>query len=298
MKLLILGGEGMLGHKAFQVLGKRFDVWVTFREREPLWQQHPIYAELNRTQTVGGVDAMDLASVKHALDLVRPDAVLNCIGIIKQRDEAKAAIPAIAVNALFPHQLADLCQAVGARLIHISTDCVFSGQRGNYAESDAPDPADLYGRSKLLGELDRRGALTLRTSMIGWELKHRLGLIEWFAAQRGRTIKGYRRAIYSGLTTAVLAALIGDLIETQPRLEGLYHVASEPIDKHTLLVRLRDALDWRDVDIEADDEFKCDRSLDGSRFEQETGWRAPGWDAMIQGLASEWDAYARWRQLK
>jgi dTDP-4-dehydrorhamnose reductase len=296
VRLLILGGDGMLGHKAFQVLGKRFEVDVTFRERDGLWQRHPIYAGFDRAHVLGGVDAANLASVSHALDQVKPDAVINCIGIIKQRDEAKTAIPAIQINSLFPHQLADLCAPGRVRLVHISTDCVFSGARGKYSENDLADPSDLYGRSKLLGELNRSNCLTLRTSMIGWELKHRLGLLEWFAAQRGRTIKGYRRAIYSGLSTTALADLIGDLLKTYPNLEGLYHVASEPISKYDLLVRLRDTLGWHDIRIEADDDFKCDRSLDGSRFEDKTGWRAPQWDAMIQGLAGEWDTYAQWRK--
>ena len=245
----------------------------------------------------GGVDALDLDSVARAMDQTKPDAVVNCIGIVKQRDEAKAAIPSIRVNALFPHQLADLCQAQGARLIHLSTDCVFSGNRGHYTEDDLPDPVDLYGRTKLLGELDRPGCLTLRTSIVGWELKHRAGLLEWFASQRGQTIKGYRNAIYSGVSTVVLARLIGDLLENHPALSGIYHVASQPIAKYDLLVRLRDALGWYDITIKPDDAFQCDRSLVGARFEAATSWQAPDWDEMIAGLAAEWPTYEGWRSL-
>lgn len=297
MRVLILGGDGMLGHKAFQVLSKRFDVYVTFRKREGSWQQPPFYAGFNRAQLFGGVDAANTESVSHVLDQAKPDAVINCIGIIKQRDEAKSAIPAIQINSLFPHQLADLCESRSARLAHISTDCVFSGSRGKYSENDLPDPPDLYGRSKLLGELSRPSCITLRTSMIGWELKNRLGLLEWFAAQRGRTIRSYQRAIYSGLSTAALANLIGDLIETHPDLAGLYHVASEPISKLDLLTRLRDALGWHDICIEEDVDFACDRSLDGSRFEEKVGWHPPHWNDMIAAVAKEWQDYARWRQL-
>ena len=297
MKVLIMGGGGMLGHKVFQVLGARFDAYVTFRSTNGLWVRHPLYAQVDRTRTLSGVNALDLDTIAQALERIKPDAVINCIGIVKQRPAAKEAIPAIQVNALFPHQLAELCTTDDIRLIHLSTDCVFSGRRGKYAESDLPDPVDLYGRTKLLGELDRPGCLTLRTSIVGWELKHRAGLLEWFAAQRGRRIKGYRRAIYTGLSTAVLTGLLGDILEAWPALSGLYHVASEPINKYELLVRLRDALGWGDIAIEPYDQFVSDRSVIGTRFESATGWKAPGWDEMIAGLAAEWPTYEGWRSL-
>jgi dTDP-4-dehydrorhamnose reductase len=239
---------------------------------------------------------MDFHTIAQVMAQVKPDVVVNCIGIVKQREEARAAIPSILVNALFPHQLADLCQTQGARLIHLSTDCVFSGNRGRYTEEDLPDPVDLYGRTKLLGELNRPGCLTLRTSIIGWELKHRAGLLEWFAAQRGRTITGYRGATYTGLSTAALTRLIGDLLENHPDLSGLYHVASRPITKYELLVRLREAIGWHDIIIEPDDAFQCDRSLVGARFEATTGWAPPTWDAMIAELAAEWPEYQQWKE--
>lgn len=296
MRILILGGEGMLGHKAFQVLSQRFEVYVTFRESQGLWQRLPLFAGFNRARLIGGVDAANLATVGQVLDQFKPEAVINCIGIIKQRDEAKMAIPAIQINGLFPHQLAELCGGIGARLIHISTDCVFSGKMGDYKEEDIPDPTDLYGRSKLIGELDRDGCLTLRTSMIGWELKHHLGLLEWFAAQRRSAIQGYQCAIYSGFSTKVLANLIGDLLQDHPKLKGVYHVASEPISKYDLLLKLRDAFGWKDISIAPNNQFKCDRSLNSTRFQNATAWRPPRWDNMIAELADEWNTYEQWRQ--
>ncbi len=293
MRVLILGGEGMLGHKVFQVLSKRFETFATFKDIQGLWTCYPMYATLERSRIFGGVDIMNSDSVVRVFAQVRPAVVINCIGIVKQREEAKSAIPSIQINALFPHQLADLCQAQAVRLIHLSTDCVFSGNRGNYTEDDLPDPVDLYGRTKLLGELNRRGCLTLRTSIIGWELKHRAGLLEWFAAQRGRTIKGYRGAIYTGLSTTALTRLIGDVLGNHPDLSGLYHVASQPITKYELLVRLREAGGWHDIIIEPDDAFQCDRSLVGAHFEATTGWHPPTWDEMIAGLAAEWPDYQR-----
>jgi len=295
MKVLILGGTGMLGHKAFQLLRKRFDTYVTFREPAARWEGHPLFKEAGPGYLFGDVHADRLETVARTLEQVRPDVVINCIGIVKQRDEAKVAVPSIRINALFPHQLADLCGSAGTRLFHISTDCVFSGRRGAYTEEDIPDPMDLYGRTKLLGELNRPGCLTLRTSIIGWELRGGLGLLEWFASQRGRKIKGYRCAIYTGLATAVLVDMTARLIEFYPDLSGLYQVASRPISKYDLLLRLRDALGWRDITIEPDDEFRCNRSLVGRRFESVVHWMLPDWGVMISDLAREWATYRNWR---
>lgn len=296
MRVLVLGADGMLGHKVLQLLSGRFVLFATVRSRHDMWLSQSVLAGLNHSHVQGGVDAHDLDSVAQAIEEVGPQVVLNCIGIVKQREEAKAAIPSIQVNALFPHQLTDLCRKRGIRVVQISTDCVFSGLRGRYTEDDLPDPVDTYGRTKLLGEVTRPGCLTLRSSIIGWELKHQSGLLEWFAAQRGRTIKGYRGAIYTGLSTAAFTRLIGDLLEDHPGLSGLYHVASQPITKYDLLVHLREALGWHDIAIEPDDAFQCDRSLVGTRFEVTTGWRPPSWDEMIAELAAEWPEYRRWRE--
>jgi dTDP-4-dehydrorhamnose reductase len=293
MRALILGGNGMLGHRLCQVLSVRMETWATFRDNPAKYEQ---YNFISQQRALGGVHVEDVASVRGALESVQPDAVVNCIGIVKQRDEARQAIPSIQVNALFPHQLADLCQEYDARLVQISTDCVFSGLRGGYTEADVPDPVDLYGRSKLLGELNRPGCLTLRTSIIGWQLNTFSSLLSWFSQQRGQRIKGYQKAVYSGFSSRVLAGLISDLIETRPDLSGLYQVASEPISKYDLLVALRDKLGWDDIQIEADDNFYCDRSLVGTRFSVATGWKAPGWDEMLSGLAEEWPMYQGWYQ--
>jgi dTDP-4-dehydrorhamnose reductase len=284
----------MLGHQVCRRLGERFEVWATYRGDAESWIQ---YGNVAAARALGGVDASQLATVEACLARVKPAAVVNCIGIVKQRDEAKMAVPTIRVNSLFPHLLADLCEKCGARLIHVSTDCVFSGERGSYTEDDTPDPVDLYGRSKLLGEVDRDGALTLRTSIIGWEVMGNASLLEWFAAQRNRIIKGYRRVIYSGLSTASLADVMGYVLEEQPRLSGLYHVASQPVSKYELLSRLRDALGWTDIRVEPDDEEYCDRSLSAARFIAATKWQPSAWDEMIAELAAEWPTYRGWKGL-
>jgi dTDP-4-dehydrorhamnose reductase len=285
MRVLIIGGSGMLGHQLCRLLQNRMDVWVTFRTSS---ESSGLLPEDRR---IINVQVQDTGRVQEVLDSVKPDAVVNAVGIVKQRDEARQAVPSIQVNALFPHQLADLCVERAIRVIQISTDCVFSGFRGNYSEIDVPDPVDLYGRTKLLGELNRPGCLTLRTSIIGWQLNTFSSLLSWFALQRNKRIKGYRKAIYSGFSTTVLAQLIGDILQTRPDLNGIYQVSSEPISKYELLVKLRDVLGWNDIIIDPDDQFFCDRSLSGTRFSTATGWRPPTWEAMLQGLASEWPHY-------
>ena len=288
MRILILGANGMLGHRLCQLLPERMDVWATTRTESPA----PMLGTLASDRLAGHFDVLNMQKLCDLLETIRPDAVVNAVGIVKQRDEATQAVPSIQVNALFPHQLADLCVERGIRVIQISTDCVFSGFRGNYSEIDVPDPVDLYGRTKLLGELNRPGCLTLRTSIIGWQLNTFSSLLSWFAMQRHKHIKGYRKAIYSGFSTTVLAQLIGDILQTRPDLSGVYQVASEPISKFDLLVKLRDILGWNDIVIDPDDQFFCDRSLSGTRFSVATGWRPPTWEAMLQGLAAEWPAYA------
>ena len=291
MRVLIIGGNGMLGHKLCQILSRRMDVWAT------VMNDSEIYSKFNflpKDHLVGNINVLDLKSLRNVTEDLRPQTIVNAAGIVKQRDEAKQAVPSVQVNSLFPHQLADLCSELGIRVLHVSTDCVFSGQRGNYSEVDNPDPTDLYGRSKLIGELNRPGCLTIRTSIIGWQLSGFSSLLSWFASQHGQRIKGYQKAIYSGLSTSVMAGLIGDLIVTRPDLQGIYHVASGSISKYELLIKLKQALRWKDIDIDNDEQFFCDRSLNGLRFSTATGWRPPSWDDMISDLASDWVNYAKY----
>jgi dTDP-4-dehydrorhamnose reductase len=290
MRVLVLGSSGMLGHEICRTLDNRMELWGTLREKKSQYERFNILPE---KRLIENVDINNIEIVEKVLGEIKPDAVINCIGIVKQRDEAKQAIPSITINSLFPHLLAQKCIEREIRVIQVSTDCVFSGLRGNYTELDNPDPVDLYGRTKLLGELNLPGTLTLRTSIIGWQLNTFSSLLGWFSFQRGRHIKGYRKAIYSGMSTAVLSVLIGDIIETRKDLFGLYHVASKPISKFELLQNLREALNWKDIVLEPDDQFFCDRSLISERFGTMTGWIAPSWDEMVTGLASEWQYYEK-----
>jgi dTDP-4-dehydrorhamnose reductase len=181
------------------------------------------------------------------------------------------------------------------RLIHISTDCVFSGKKGNYSESDTPDATDLYGRTKVLGEVTDESALTIRTSIIGRELSGCSGLVEWFLSQRGRNVKGFRNAIFSGFTTTALSQIVATIVEQHRKMQGLWHVASSPISKFDLLSQIAAASNLN-IDVEPDEEFCCDRSLDGRAFAAKTGIVAPDWNQMINSLVREFDKYERYRQ--
>ncbi|MBA3341558.1 MAG: SDR family oxidoreductase [Gemmatimonadaceae bacterium] len=282
MRLVVLGADGMLGHQLVESMRGRHEVHGTLRLAEGAYSG--IQKFLPETVHYG-IDVRDYRTVRNLLQHVRPDAVINAVGIIKQRDDARDALASLEVNSLLPHRLAATCAEIGSFLVEISTDCVFSGLCGMYAERDLPDSSDLYGRSKLLGEVVEQGCITFRTSIIGLELSTRRSLIEWFLAQPG-PIKGFRKAIYSGFTTREMARIIERVLVAHPRKSGLYHVSSEPIDKFTLLCMLRDRL-RRAIDIMPDDEFVCDRSLDSTRFRSEFAYTPPGWELMLDELAAQ-----------
>jgi dTDP-4-dehydrorhamnose reductase len=292
MNVLILGASGMLGHKVWQVFAKRFDTYVTVRQGFEHYVQFKLFEP---GRTIDKVCVQDFDSIMRAIAIVQPHVVVNCIGIVKQAAAARDPLLSITVNALFPHRLAQLCQTAGIRLIHISTDCVFSGQRGNYAEKDIPDAEDLYGRTKFLGDLDNDGFLTLRTSMIGRELGTSHGLIEWFLDQEGKSIKGYKRAIFSGFTTQVLAEIIAKIIIEHQDLLGICHVASEPISKFDLLSLMKKVYGLK-VQIEPDESIVCDRSLDANQFKRATGFVSPSWSEMIEQMYKDPTPYAELRR--
>jgi dTDP-4-dehydrorhamnose reductase len=232
-KVLILGGSGMLGHTLFRYLAGNpgLDVFATVRSAQELvsWLPKDQLKKVRRDVDINQTDRL----VQVFADVL-PDFVINCIGIIKQIPEAEDPLVTITGNALLPHRIALLCGAVGARMIHISTDCVFDGEKGSYAESDLSNATDLYGRTKLLGEVDYPHCVTLRTSIIGHELKGSYGLVEWFLSQKEK-VRGFKKVIYSGFPTVELSRIIGDFVIPNPGMSGLYHVSSDPISKYELL---------------------------------------------------------------
>jgi dTDP-4-dehydrorhamnose reductase len=297
MKILVLGGEGMLGHKMFQVISARYGqtrCTILGRLSDPFYSALSLF---NHQYTIERIDVMDLLALRRTLEAERPAVIINCVGIVKQRQEARMAIPSITINSLLPHLLAEWAGNWGGRLIHFSTDCVFSGKKGNYCEDDPSDAEDLYGKSKFLGETTEANALTLRTSIIGRELDHFSSLLEWFLAQKGENVKGFRRVIYAGVTTNHLADLVANIISDYPLLSGLYQVTAPAINKYDLLSRLRDAFNL-DVEVVADDSEVSDRSMNGERFLEATGYREPSWDDLIAQLALDKTPYDQWQRKK
>jgi dTDP-4-dehydrorhamnose reductase len=286
-KVLILGATGMLGHKLMQVLPRKFDVTGTVRGNTARYKNHPVLDDMT---LLSDIQAGNFDSIIGAVAQTHPDVIINCIGIIKQHLSAKDPIQSISINALFPHRLARLCQASGTRLIHISTDCVFSGKKGDYSEDDIPDPEDLYGRTKLLGEVATPECLTIRTSIIGRELQGGLGLIDWFLSQKGKNIRGFVGAKYTGFTTLEMAEIIIDVIKNRPGLSGVWHVSSNPISKYDLLNLVNRELDMG-ITIEKETAFFCDRRLNSTKFRQATGYKPPSWDEMIHNMVIDGTPY-------
>ena len=285
----------MLGHKMFQILRERFPGTVcTTREdvRKPPFDRVEL---LQGDDVIRGVDVMDFDRLNGTLKELRPDFIVNCVGIVKQRQEAQMAIPSITINSLLPHKLAAFAGAWGGRVIHPSTDCVFDGKRGGYTEADDSSAEDLYGKSKFLGELRCDNGLTLRTSIIGRELVEHRSLLDWFLIQQDKTVRGFRRVIYSGVTTNQLAEVVTMIIQKSPGLHGLFQVVSEPISKHDLLCLIRDAYKL-EVNITPEDREVSDRSMKGDKFREATGYVSPPWPELVRRLAEDPTPYTKWIQ--
>jgi dTDP-4-dehydrorhamnose reductase len=279
-RILVIGASGMLGHAIFRLFSgsSQFEAYGSVRTSVsrsllPIELQHRI---------VENVDVENPHAIAGLFAQVRPDVVVNCVGVIKQSKMAVDPLAMLSLNAMLPHRIAQMCRVAGARLVHISTDCVFSGAKGNYAETDMPDALDYYGRSKYLGEVDYPHAITLRTSIIGRELFGGQSLIEWFLAQQS-AVKGYTRAIFSGIPTVELARIIRDHVLPHPELHGIYHVSADPISKHDLLLLVARRYD-KNIEISPDDQTVIDRSLDSSRFRRAVGYKSQPWPELVSRM--------------
>lgn len=280
MRVLVLGATGMLGNAVLKFFAQspEYKTYGSVRSSSSL----SLLPKNMLTNIITGVNVENIDSLTSLFASVHPDVVINCIGLVKQLAEVEDPLVAIPINAMLPHRLARLCEKAGARLVHMSTDCVFAGTKGMYKEVDAPDAYDLYGRSKYLGEVDYPHAITLRTSIIGHELSGARSLVGWFLAQQGST-KGFKRAIFSGLPTVEIARIIRDYVIPHPELQGLYHVSAEPINKYDLL-KLVALVYAKNIDIIPDDKLVIDRSLNSNRFRLATGYQPPEWRTLIKSM--------------
>jgi dTDP-4-dehydrorhamnose reductase len=284
-RILILGATGMLGHTLFQNLNKdkSLQVFGTARQKITKAWFPPALAK----NLLIGVDADHPKTIANAIKQVRPDVVINCIGLIKQLEQNHGVLQTISINTLLPHQLALWTKEIGARLILISTDCVFSGKAGNYAESDTPDCTDLYGQSKLLGEIrDQSHVLTLRTSIIGHELRGGLSLVDWFLSQKNQ-VTGYTQAIYSGLPTIEMAHILKKWVIPNSKLYGLYHLSTAPISKFDLLSLIANIYSKK-IDLKKSRTPKIDRSLNCKQFTRKTGYIPKDWPTLIEMMHADY----------
>lgn len=279
MRVLILGGDGMLGHQLLLSFQSKFKVKVTLRLNQSEYNRFGIF---NPQNSYYNIDVKNIEKIKEVVNSFKPNVIINAIGIVKQREEAKNIIESIEINSLFPHKLSILCQENDIKLIHISTDCVFSGRTGMYTESSNSDAEDIYGKSKYFGEVTSKNCLTLRTSIIGRALNRHNNLLDWFFNQKNQ-IFGYKNAVFSGLTTLELSNVIEIIISKFPEAHGLYHVSSKPITKLDLLKLISEKFN-HEIKIIPETSTKCDRSLCSDLFTKEFRYIAPSWEAMITDL--------------
>jgi dTDP-4-dehydrorhamnose reductase len=281
MRLLILGGTGMLGHNLWKYFSGRYpDTYTTIRQSCKSYETGGIF---NSNRVIDSVDASDFLELKGVMKCIQPDFILNCIGVTKRREEVSEAIRTITLNALLPHKLGEWGKNNSAKVINFSTDCVFDGVHGNYTEKSPTNATDLYGKTKALGEIQGNNALTLRSSFIGTELVAGTELLEWFLSQIG-IVQGFKNAIYSGFTTLELSRIVENIVVHYPEVNGIYNISSDPISKFDLLMLIRDKM-LLDVDIIPNETFRCNRSLDSTKFRKEFNYTPPTWGAMIDELS-------------
>jgi len=288
MKVCVLGAGGLLGHMLIRVLSESNDVFGITREKAS--NSSPLAKFLPQEKWISRIDASNSDSVKRIFDVNKFDVAINCIGLIKQRGSLVSESEMMVINGEFPHRLAQFANSHGTRVIHISTDCVFSGIKGSYLESDTPDPVDVYGKSKLLGELNDSDNLTLRTSHIGRELTVKKSFIEWLVSQRGGHVNGYSHAIYSGLTTQALARTISKLLLGNSHLSGLFHVSSQLISKLEIINKLNELLDLQ-LNVTPDASVQINRSLNSEKFQNATSISPQTWDEMLSNLRQDQKTY-------
>lgn len=276
MKILVLGVTGMLGNALMNALTQTPGALVFGTAREPSAKN--FFAPGIAKNIYSRVDASNHDSITELLIQLRPDVIINCIGVVKQLNPEELPAKTVEINSMFPHWLGRLAELYGGRVIHFSTDCVFSGVTGMYKEDDTPDATDFYGRSKLLGEIAGDN-ITIRTSIIGHELSGNKGLLEWFLSRK-ESCDGFRNAIFSGFTTDEIARVVQRHIINNADLKGMYHLASKPISKYNLLCLIKETY-GKKITINPNDDFFIDRSLDSSRFYRDTEYAPPAWEDMI-----------------
>ena len=284
MKILILGGNGMIGHKLYQVISKKYpNTWVLFKKKYELVQNNLLY---KKDFVIDDFDVCDFSRLIQLLNNLKVDIIINAIGLTIRRNVYEIQSKSILINSVLPHVLNEWVISNDKRLIHFSTNCVFSGKDGFYNEESFVDSNDFYGRSKALGEIISTNSLTLRSSMIGRELENKTELLEWFLSNKNGTVSGYNKAIYSGITTNCMADFVVKIIENYPDMNGLYNVSSEKITKFDLLKLFNEYFDTN-ITIIPNNLFATNKALNSEKFFKKTGFIKPDWVDLIKDLVND-----------
>lgn len=286
MKVLVIGGAGMLGHQCYLKFKKHFgenNVGCTLRKSASHYSRFGLFEGPN---VFSNVDASDFGKVEEVLNSFKPEAVVNCVGLTLRKPELGDFENALELNSMLPHRLALWGLNNDCRVIHFSTDCVFDGSLGGYTEMNAPSAKDVYGKTKFLGEIHYRNSLTMRLSIVGRELEGKTELIEWFLGQKGKEVSGYSEVMYSGLTTNKVADEVIRVLEMFPQLSGLYQVSSEPISKYDLLELVKDIY-RTDITLIKNTNYKSNKVLRCDKYVLATSFTQPRWTDLIQQMKNE-----------
>ena len=282
MKLLILGANGLLGNTLTKYFFEKnnYETYGFLRDSSKL----KFFKRKHISRLIIIQDVLNIYDLRRKIKKLMPDVIINCIGQTnKIRGENLNNIEKyINLNSLFPFRLKEICGEIKSRLIHFSSDCVFSGEKGFYSEKDNPDPTDIYGKSKLLGELDYENIITIRKSVIGHELDSKKGLLEWFLNYEG-IVEGYKEAIFSGLTVLELARIIDMYILPNKDIKGIIHLSGDPISKYNLLKIIANQYN-KIIKIEPNEDIKIDRSLNSDNFKNLTGYKSEPWSLLVKSM--------------
>ncbi len=274
-KILVLGVNGLLGHRVFINLNKnkKFKVIGTLRSMN----KNNIFI---KKKIIENFNVLNFDNLKKKINYIRPDFIINCIGVTNKKIKNNKTSDLILINSVLPHYLDSLSKKLKFKLIHISTDCVFSGLKNFYTEIDPCDVQDLYGLTKFIGEIRNSKNLTIRTSIIGHEMSEKNGLLEWFLSQK--SVKGFSKVVYSGVTTNQLSEIIERCI-TKYNLSGLFQVSSKPISKFELL-KLIKKIYKKDIKIKKSVKMKKKLILNSKKFTKKTKYLVKPWKDQIEEM--------------
>ena len=283
IKVLIIGGNGMIGSellRSLKLFNKNLEVKATLRNK---LNHYDIYLIYNNKDCFFKINVFEIDNIKDLIKLYKPNVIINCVGVTKQKINDFSLDKVKYINSNFPHKLYKLCNKESIRLIHLSTDCVFSGNRGEYKFNDIADAKDIYGQTKKEGEIIHDNSLTIRKSTIGYEMNKPHGLLEWFLCQKNDVL-GFKNAIFTGVSTIELSKFISHIICKHQELSGLLHLRGPKIDKYSLLKKIKYFFNLDHINLKVDEKYICDRSLNEDRLLSKLNYSIPCWDTMIKDL--------------